>query len=115
MKQKQQHIEHSGRWLALFTRNKQEFLRRYVIVNETCKAESNRQSAEWKATGESCPKRPKTQQSTRKVMTCVFLNAHGIIFNDYLENEKTVNSKYYIAILERLKADIAKKRLHMKK
>jgi len=33
----------------------------------------------------------------------------GVIFIDYLEKGHTINSEYYIALLERLKAEIAKK------
>ena len=40
--------------------------------------ESKRQSAEWRAAGESRTKRPKTQQSAGKVMASVFWDAHGI-------------------------------------
>ena len=34
---------------------------------------------------------------------------------DYLEKGKTINSEYYCALLERLKAEIAAKRPHMKR
>ncbi|XP_047129544.1 histone-lysine N-methyltransferase SETMAR-like [Hydra vulgaris] len=71
--------------------------------------ESNRQSAEWTARDEPTPKRGKTQQSAGKVMASVFLYTHGIIFIDYLEKGKTINSDYYIALLERLTDEIAKK------
>ncbi|XP_025156069.1 histone-lysine N-methyltransferase SETMAR-like [Harpegnathos saltator] len=112
MEQKQQRVDDSERYLTLFTRNKQEFFCRYVTMDETWihhyTPESNRQSAEWRAAGESRPKRPKTQQSAGKVMASVFWDAHGIIFIDYLEKGKTINSEYYIALLERLKAKIAK-------
>ncbi|GJQ76651.1 hypothetical protein Trydic_g15510 [Trypoxylus dichotomus] len=56
--------------------------------------DSKRSSSEWTATGEPRPKRPKAQQSTGKVMA---------------------SSEYYIALLERLKTEIAKKRSHMAK
>lgn len=119
MDQKQQRIDDSEECLQLLTRNKPEFLRRYVTMDETWihhyTPESNRQSAEWTATGEPTPKRGKTQQSAGKVMASVFWDAHGIIFIDYLEKGKTINSDYYIALLERLKVEIAKKRPHMKK
>ena len=65
--------------------------------------ESNRQSAEWTAAGESRPKRPKTQTSVDKVLASVFWDAQGILFIDYLEKRRTINSKYYIALLVRLK------------
>ena len=69
------------------------------------------------AAGESCPKRLKTQTLTGKVLTSVFWDTQGILFIDYLERERTINSEYYIALLMCLKDEIApqKKRLQMKK
>lgn len=117
--QKQQRIEDSKSCLSMFQRNNSEFLRRYITMDETWihhfTPESNRQSAEWRATGETRPKRPKTQQSAGKVMASVFWDAHGIIFIDYLEHGRTINSDYYIALLERLKSEIVKKRPHLAK
>ena len=57
--------------------------------------ESNRQLAEWTAAGENHPKWPKRQTSAGKVLVCVFWDAQGILFIDYLEKWKTLNSKYY--------------------
>ncbi|XP_054737659.1 histone-lysine N-methyltransferase SETMAR-like [Anastrepha obliqua] len=117
--QKQQRIDDSKSCLDMFMRNKSEFLRRYITMDETWihhfTPESNRQSAEWHAAGESRPKRPKTQQSAGKIMVSAFWDAHGIIFIDYLQKEQTINRDYYIALLGRLKDEIAKKRLHMAK
>ena len=49
--QKQQRIDESKSCLDMFTRNKSEFLRRYITMDETWihhfTPESNRQSAEW--------------------------------------------------------------------
>ncbi|KAL6419587.1 hypothetical protein ACFW04_011312 [Cataglyphis niger] len=56
--------------------------------------------AEWTAAGESRPKRPKTQKSAGKIMASVFWDAHGILFIDYLEKGKTINSEYYMALLD---------------
>ena len=68
-------------------------------MDETCIhhyiPETKRSSAAWTAAGESRPKRPKTQQWARKVMAFVFWDAHGILFIDYLERGKTINSDYY--------------------
>ena len=116
MEQKQQRVNDSESCLSLFTRNKQDFLRRYVTMDETSihhfTPESKRQSAEWRAAGES---RPKTQQSADKVMASVFWDAYGIIYIDYLEKGKYINSDYYIELLVRLTDEIARKRPHMKK
>ncbi|GFY27096.1 transposase [Trichonephila clavipes] len=73
------------------------------------------QSAEWTARDEPTPKRGETQKSTGKVMTSVFWDTYGIIFIDYLKKGKTINSDYYVALLERLKDEIAEKRPHLKK
>jgi len=119
VEQKQQRIDDSERCLELFNRNKMDFLRRYVTMDETWihhyTPELKRQSSEWTGPGESRPKRPKTQQSAGKVMASVFWDTHGILFIDYLEKGKTINSDYYCALLDRLKDEIALKRPHMKK
>ena len=61
--------------------------------------ESNRQSAEWIAAGESHSKWPKIQTSADKVLASVFWDVQGILFINYLEKGKTINSEYYIALL----------------
>lgn len=117
--QKQQRVDDSEQCLELFKRNKLEFFRRYVTMDETWlhyfNPESHRQSALWTASDEPRPQRPKTQQSAGKVMASVFWDAHGIIFIDYLQKGQTINSEYYIALLERLKVEIARKRPHLSK
>ena len=70
---------------------------------------SNRQSAEWTAACESCPKRSKMQTSAGKVLASVFWDVQGILLIDNLEKERTINSKYNRALLVCLKEEIAKK------
>ena len=115
--QKQQRVEDSERCLELFKRGKKDFLRRYVIMDKTWihhyKPQTKRSSAEWTTGGEICPKRPKTQQRAGKVMASVFWDANGIFFIDYLQKGKTISSDYYMALLDRLSAEIKKKRPHM--
>ena len=77
--------------------------------------ESNWQSAEWTAAVESRPKQPKIQTSAGKVLASVFWDAQGILFIDYFEKGRTINSEYYIALLVCLKEEIAKKQPQMKK
>ena len=55
------------------------------------------------------------QTSADKVLAFIFLNAQGILFIDYLEKGRIINSKYYIALLVRLKEEIAKKRTQIQK
>ena len=63
--QKRQRVVDSERYLELFRRNKPNFLRLYVTMDETWiryyTPESKRSSAKWTAVGEKRPKRPKMQ------------------------------------------------------
>ena len=116
--QKQQRFEDSECCLELFLGGKKDFLRRYVTMDGTWihhyTPETKISSAEWTAAGESRPKRPKTQQRAGKVMASVFWDTHDILFIDYLEEGKTINSNYYIALLDRLNAEIKKNGLTCK-
>ena len=86
-----------------------------TVVQTLMILESNQQSAEWTAAGESRPKQVKMQISVGKVLASVFWDAPGILFINYLEKERTINSKYYITLLINLKEEIIKKLLQMKK
>ena len=57
----------------------------------------------------------KTVPSTGKVTATVFWDARGMIFNDYFQKGKTINSEYYANLLQRLSDDIKKKRSHLVK
>ena len=111
--QKQQRVDNSELGLHQFQSNKKEFLCKYVKMDEMWihhfPPESNRLLAEWTAAGENRPKWWKTQTSASKVLASVFWDAQAILFIDYLEKERTINSDYYIALLMRLKEEIVKK------
>ena len=55
------------------------------------------------------------QISADKVCVHVFWDAQGILFIDYLEKGRTINSKYYVALLVCLKEEITKREPQMKK
>nr|XP_026498817.1 histone-lysine N-methyltransferase SETMAR-like [Vanessa tameamea] len=80
--QKQERVDFSEQCLTMFKRNKQEFLRRYVTMDDTWihdfTPESKRSSSEWTATGEPRPTRPKSQHSVRKVMASIFWDVDGV-------------------------------------
>ena len=76
---------------------------------------SVKSTAVWTAAGESCPKLRKMQTSADKVLASVFWDTLGILFLNYLENGRTVHSKYYIELLVSLKEEIIKKQPQMKK
>ena len=117
--QKQQQVKDSERCLELFKLGKKDFLHWYVPMDETWiyhyTPEGKRSSAEFTGAGESCPARLKTQQGAGKVMASVFWDAQIIVFIDYLEKGKNINSDYYMALLDRLSAEIKKKRPHVQK
>ena len=48
-------------------------------------------------------------------MAFVFWDVHGILFIDYFEKGKIINIDYYMALLDRLSAEIKKKRPHMQR
>ena len=117
--QKQKRVDDSERCLELFQRNEKDFYIRHVKMDETWihhyTPESNHQSAEWTAKGEIRLKRLETRMSSGKVLASVFWDAHGILFIYCLEEGGTIKSEYYMALLVRLKEEIAKKRPQMKK
>lgn len=117
--QKRIRVTTSEQNLANFKRNPKEFLRRFITMDETWihfyTPESHEGSKRWVETGESAPKRPKTQESAGKVMASVFWDSHGIIFIDYLEKGKTITGAYYASLLDRLNDEIKKKRPHLAK
>ena len=118
VKQKQQWVKNSEHCLQLFQCNKKEFLCKYVTMDETWihhfTPESNRQSAECSAAGESHPNWPKTQTSAGKFLASVFWDVQGILFIDYLEKGRIINSDHYIVLLVRLKEEITNKWPQMK-
>ncbi|KAL6257504.1 hypothetical protein P5V15_011074 [Pogonomyrmex californicus] len=105
--------------LERFKRNESDFLRRFITVDETWIhhyiPETKEQSKQWTAKGEPAPKKVKTVPSAGKVMATVFWDSHGIVCIDYLEKGKTITGAYYASLLDKLKAEIAKKRPHLKK
>ena len=83
----------------LFKRNPNEFLSRFMTVNETwihwCTPETKEQLKQWTSPSEHAPKKAKTVLPTGKVMATVFWDSQGIIYIDYLEKGKTVEGLYY--------------------
>ena len=49
------------------------------------------------------------QTSADKILASVFWDVLGILFIDYREKGRTINSEYYIALLVCLKEEITKK------
>ena len=117
--QKRVRMNISNALLSQFRRNKSEFWRRLITVDETWihhyTPETKIQSKQWTAKGESAPKKAKTVFSAGKVMATVFWDSHGVILIDYLQKGKTITGAYYASLLDKLKAKIAEKLPHLQK
>jgi histone-lysine N-methyltransferase SETMAR len=105
--------------LALFRRNPDDFLRRFVTVDETWihhyTPELKEQSKQWTSPGEPAPKKAKTVKSAGKVMATVFWDARGIIYIDYLPPKTTITGEYYAGVLDRFNDALVKKRPHLQR
>ncbi|XP_067135376.1 histone-lysine N-methyltransferase SETMAR-like [Centruroides vittatus] len=116
---KRNHVVDSEAILALFCRNPDEFLRRYITVDKTWihyyTPETKEQSKQWVFEGERAPKKAKTAKSAGKVMATVFWDAREIIYTDYLEKGKTITGEYYESLLHQLSEEIKEKHPHLKK
>ena len=90
---KRYHVVDSEAILAFFRRNTDEFLRRYIIVDETWihhyTPETKEQSKKCVFEGEWVPQKAKTVKSA--VMTTVFWYVREIIYTDYLEKGHCLN------------------------
>lgn len=117
--QKQVRWDLSEECLDLFNRNKKEFLRRFVTVDETWvhyyTPETKVQSKQWVSPGEKAPRKAKVIPSAGKVMATIFWDAHGILLIDYLQKGRTITGAYYVELLDRLDAEIKRKRPHLAK
>ena len=98
------HVDDWEYCLPLFQCNKKELLCKYVTMCETW---IHHFTLEWQQQVKAVQsdQRCKHQQ----VLASVFWDAQGILFIDYLEKGRTINSKNYIALLVHLKEEIAKK------
>ena len=117
--QKRNRVTISKKCLDKFKRNSNEFLRRYVTVDETWihyyTPEMKEQSKQWTSPGERAPKKAKTIPSAGKVMATVIWDSKGIILTDYLEKGKTITGQYYADLLDRFNAKLREKRPHLSK
>ncbi|GBP83022.1 Histone-lysine N-methyltransferase SETMAR [Eumeta japonica] len=110
---KRNRVTTSKECLAMFSRNSDEFLRRFVTVDETWihhnTPETKEQSKQWVSRGERGPKKAKQSLSANKVMATVFWDARGVIHIDYLEKGKTITGEYYSKLLDRFDVDLKQK------
>ena len=106
--------------LPLFRLNPDEFLRRYITVNETWihhyTPETKKQSNKSVFESEGGPKKTKMVDAAGKVVAPpYFWDARGIIYTDYLEKGQPITGAYYASLLRQLSEEIKKKYPHLKK
>lgn len=105
--------------LDMLKRNRLEFMRHFVTVDDTWihhyTPETSQQSKQWLEAGGTASKCPKTQYSAGKVMATVFWDVRGIIHIVYSEKEKTINAQHYSDLLDRFDADLKAKRQYFAK
>lgn len=119
MEQKHTRMRLSQQHLERFRKDKKDFVRRFITVDETWvyhhDPESKQEAKEWCEPGTSAPKRVRVQKSAKKVLASVFWDAKGILFVDYLQTGKTINADYYCNLLDQLDVKIREKRPGLQK
>jgi histone-lysine N-methyltransferase SETMAR len=96
----------SAQCLERFNKNKTDFVRQSIIMDETWihhyTPQYKQQSKQRTEAGCSAPKKTRSVPSAGKVMASVFWDAEGILFIDYLEKGKSITGEYYSNLLTRL-------------
>ena len=119
MKQKRIRMQLSQQHLERFRQDKKDFVRRFITMDEIWvyhyDPESKQEAKEWCEPGTLAPKRVRVQKSAKKVLASVFWDAKGILFVDYLQSGKTINSDYYCNLLDQLDVKINEKRPGLQK
>jgi histone-lysine N-methyltransferase SETMAR len=81
---KRTHTKISEQCLERFNKNKTDFVRRFITMDETWihhyTPESKQQSKQWAEASCSAPKKTRSVPLAGKVMASVFLDAEGILF-----------------------------------
>nr|XP_032528131.1 uncharacterized protein LOC116778294 [Danaus plexippus plexippus] len=112
--QKKKRVDISRVNLQKFQADKENFLSRFVTMDETWihhfDPETKQQSMTWKRASSPTPKKFKVSSSAGKVMASVFWDAEGIIMVEYLEKGATITGSYYADQIRRLREAIKSKR-----
>ena len=90
------------------------FIKRIITGAETWIYEydthSRHQASEWCSPNEPRPKKPRRIQSKKKVMLTVLMGYRGVVHHEFLPAGQTVNKKYYLGVMRRLREAIRQKR-----
>ena len=72
--------------------------------------ETKLMSSQWRTTNEPRPKKARMSKSKIKSMIIIFFDISGIIHHEFVPHGKTVNSVYYLEVLQRLNDAVKVKR-----
>ena len=72
--------------------------------------ETKAQSSQWKHTESPRPKKAHQVRSNVKVLLTVFIDYHGVVYQEFLPQGRTVNKEYYLEVMRRLREAIRNKR-----
>lgn len=112
--QKRNRVLICERLLDMYLANKENFLRRYVTMDESWvhhyDPETKAQSKEWKHSDSPPPRKFKVVPSAGKVLLSVFWDAQGIILTDYLQKGASITGAYYANLIAKLRAALKEKR-----
>ncbi|UYV61605.1 hypothetical protein LAZ67_1005515 [Cordylochernes scorpioides] len=101
--------------LALFEANPEEFVSRFVTMDETWAhhftPESKQQSMQLRHSGSPPPKKAKPVPSAGKVMVSVFWDSEGVLLLDFLNKGQTITGNYYANLVKQLREAIKEKRI----
>nr|CAH7751414.1 unnamed protein product [Callosobruchus chinensis] len=75
--------------------------------------ETKRQSMHWKTQSSPRMKKARMSKSKLKAMLIIFFDVRGVIMVEWVPQGQTVNQKYYIEVLEKLRERVRKKRPDM--
>jgi len=67
-------------------------------------------SMEWRQSSSPRPKKFRVQKSAGKVLASIFWDQDGVLLNDYLPKDQTINAEYYSSLLVQLKNILKEKR-----
>jgi histone-lysine N-methyltransferase SETMAR len=113
-KQLKDRADTSKELLDLYNADPNNFINQLITGDESWfhffEPETKQQSSQWLVKGEAPPLKSKVPASMGKRMATIFWDAEGIILLEWLPERQTINSTYYIQILEKLKAAVKEKR-----
>ena len=64
------------------------------------------QSSQWKHTESQRPKKARQVRSNVKVLLTVFFDYHGVVHQEFLPQDLTINKEYYLEVMRRLREAI---------